>query len=243
MCTVSYLPLSPTDYILTSNRDEAVERPAALPINQYLIGERTVYFPKDPQAGGTWIATTGDNTTLCLLNGGFEPHLIPEGHTFRKSRGTVLLDYFQHENADVYIETYDFSNIEPFTLIVIETVNESTVLRELRWSGSQLTVTPMDASEPHIWSSVTLYSEGVRTQRQNWFQDWLNRRETFTQNEILQFHRFAGEGNPMHDLIMQKGNRQTVSICSIERTEGLTAAVYMDLKKEETSNYLVYHAC
>jgi len=243
MCTVSYLPLSPSDYILTSNRDEAVERPSALPINQYLIGERTVYFPKDPQAGGTWIATTGDNTTLCLLNGGFEPHLIPEGHTFRKSRGTVLLDYFQHENTDVYIETYDFSNIEPFTLIVIETVNGLTVLRELRWTGSQLTVTPMNASEPHIWSSVTLYSEGVRTQRQNWFQDWLNRRKTFTQNEILQFHRFAGEGNPMHDLIMQKGNRQTVSICSIERTEGLTSAVYMDLKKEETSNYLVYHAC
>ena len=243
MCTVSYLPLSPSDYILTSNRDEAVERPSALPINQYLIGERTVYFPKDPQAGGTWIATTGDNTTLCLLNGGFEPHLIPEGHIFRKSRGTVLLDFFHHENADAYINTYDFSNIEPFTLIVIETVNGSTELRELRWTGSQLTVTPMNASEPHIWSSVTLYSEGVRTQRQNWFQDWLNRRKTFTQNEILHFHRFAGEGNPMHDLIMQKGNRTTVSICSIERTEGLTSAVYMDLKKEETSNYLVYHAC
>ncbi|MBI3240248.1 MAG: NRDE family protein [Flavobacteriia bacterium] len=207
MCTVSYLPLSPSDYILTSNRDEAVERPSALPINQYLIGERTVYFPKDPQAGGTWIATTGDNTTLCLLNGGFEPHLIPEGHTFRKSRGTVLLDFFHHENADAYINTYDFSNIEPFTLIVIETVNGSTELRELRWTGSQLTVTPMNASEPHIWSSVTLYSEGVRTQRQNWFQDWLNRRKTFTQNEILHFHRFAGEGNPMHDLIMQIGQR------------------------------------
>ena len=243
MCTVSYLPLSPSDYILTSNRDEAVERPSALPINQYLIGEQTVYFPKDPQAGGTWIATTGYNAALCLLNGGFEPHLIPEGHTFRKSRGTVLLDFFHHENADAYINTYDFSNIEPFTLIVIETVNGSTELRELRWSGSQLTVTPMNASEPHIWSSVTLYSETVRKQRQTWFQDWLNRRKTFTQNEILLFHRFAGEGNPMHDLIMQKGNRTTVSICSIERTEGLTSAVYMDLKKEETSNYLVYHAC
>lgn len=243
MCTVSYLPLSQTEYILTSNRDEAVERPSALPINQYLIGDRTVYFPKDQQAGGTWIATTGSDTTLCLLNGGFEPHVVIEGHLYRKSRGTVLLDFFHYENADAYIATYDFSNIEPFTLIMIESVNASTLLRELRWDGTKLTVTPMNASEPQIWSSVTLYSKAVREQRQIWFQDWLDRQNTYTQNEILQFHRFAGEGNPNHDLIMQKDNRKTVSICSIERVEGLTTAVYVDLKKEELSNYLVYHTC
>ncbi len=243
MCTVSYLPLSRTDYILTSNRDESVERPSALPINQYLIGERTVYFPKDPQAGGTWIATTGDGITLCLLNGGFEPHSIIPGHVYRKSRGQVLLDFFYAENTDAYIGSYDFSNIEPFTLIVIEPMNGLTVLRELRWNGVQLTVTAMDAGEPQIWSSVTLYAEAVRKQRQQWFREWLGRQQAFTQDEILRFHRFAGEGNPNHDLIMQKGNRKTVSICSIERVEGLTTAVYVDLKKEEMSNYLVYHAC
>lgn len=243
MCTVSYLPLSQTEYILTSNRDETVERLPALPINQYLIGERMVYYPKDQQAGGTWIATTGNDVTLCLLNGGFEPHVPINGHVYRKSRGTVLLDFFHYEHADAYIDTYDFSDIEPFTLVIIESMDGSTRLRELRWNGTQLTVTPMNASEPHIWSSVTLYSEAVRKQRQVWFRDWLDSQHTFTQNEILQFHRFAGEGNPNHDLIMQKGNRQTVSICSIERIEGLTTAVYVDLKKEETSNYLVYHAC
>ncbi len=243
MCTVSYLPLSPTDFILTSNRDETLERPSALPINHYLIGERTVYFPKDPQAGGTWIATTGADITLCLLNGGFEPHAFIEGHRYRKSRGQVLLDFFGYEHADAYIENYDFSGIEPFTLIVIESVNGSIDVRELRWNETQLTVTDMDATQPHIWSSVTLYSEAVRNQRKEWFQNWLDRQPTLTQNEILQFHRFAGEGNPNHDLIMQKGNRKTVSICSIARAEGLTTAVYIDLKKEEMSNYLVYHTC
>jgi uncharacterized protein with NRDE domain len=94
MCTVSYLPLPSAGYILTSNRDEAPERPTALPINHYRIGERTVYFPKDPQAGGTWIATTGDESTICLLNGGFVPHIAAPGHHYRKSRGMVVLDYF-----------------------------------------------------------------------------------------------------------------------------------------------------
>ena len=94
MCTVSYLPLSQTDYILTSNRDETVERPVCFPINQYLIGERTVYFPKDQQAGGTWIATTGDSVTLCLLNGGFEPHLIPEGHLVQEKSRYCFAGFF-----------------------------------------------------------------------------------------------------------------------------------------------------
>ena len=97
----------------------------------------------------------------------------------------------------------------------------------------------MNASEPHIWSSVTLYSEAVRKQRQRWFQNWLDQHYLSLKTKSLQFHRFAGEGNPNHDLIMQKGNRQTVSICSIERMEGLTTAVYVISKRRNLQLFSV----
>ena len=243
MCTVSYLPLKDANYILTSNRDESPKRPNALPINQYCIGDKTVYFPKDPQAGGTWIATTGDDRTICLLNGAFQPHVQQAGQTFSKSRGIVVLDYFRYAGLLDYTEQYDFDQVEPFTLIVLETINSQTQLTELRWDGELLHSTAMDETIPHIWSSVTLYSPEIRLQRTNWFDQWINEHAAFAQDNVMDFHRFAGEGDQTSDLIMQKGNRQTVSICSIQRNEGLTTAVYVDLLKEETSNYVVYHAC
>jgi len=242
MCTVSYLPLEAANYILTSNRDESSQRPNALPINQYFIGDQTVYFPKDPQAGGTWIATTGDDRTICLLNGAFEPHAKQVGQTYSKSRGIVALDYFQYNSLLDYTKQYDFTQVEPFTLIVLETNNSITQLTELRWDGESLHATQMDEKIPHIWSSVTLYSPEVRLQRTHWFTKWINEHTVFAQEGVMDFHRFAGEGDQTSDLIMQKGNRQTVSICSIQRNVGLSTAIYVDLLKDETSNYLVYHA-
>ena len=70
MCTVTFLPKGKNDYILTSNRDETPTR-AALEPKAYSIGSKEIYFPKDPLAGGTWIATDKQRFTLCLLNGGY----------------------------------------------------------------------------------------------------------------------------------------------------------------------------
>jgi hypothetical protein len=242
MCTVSYLPLENGHYLLTSNRDESLLRPAALPIHQYRVDERTVYFPKDPKGGGSWIATTGDDATVCLMNGGFEPHVFLPDHVYRKSRGLVLLDYFGFADAEAYAAHYDFDNIEPFTLIVLENKNEEqTRLTELRWDGTHITRTPMDAGIPHIWSSAQLYTPRVRKMREQWFGQWLEAQNDFTQERILDFHRFAGNGDDTTDLILDLGGLKTVSICSIHRDEGVTTIVYTDLQKGDVHNYLVYH--
>src|SRR4051812_22764348 len=74
MCTVTYLPLK-EGFIITSNRDERlVRKPADAP--QIISGLNTrILFPRDGEAGGTWIATSENNRTVCLLNGAFVPHL------------------------------------------------------------------------------------------------------------------------------------------------------------------------
>jgi hypothetical protein len=242
MCTVSYLPLQHDQYLLTSNRDESALRPIALPIAEYTVNGRTLYFPKDPKGGGSWIATTGNEATVCLMNGGFEPHPFDPTHVYRMSRGLVLLDYFSYENAEAYAAQYDFDNIEPFTLIVLENRNDSpTHLTELRWDGKRITLTPMDAAVPHIWSSAQLYTPRVRTMREQWFGRWLEAHERYTQEHILDFHRFAGTGDDTSDLILDLGELKTISICSIHRDETVTTAVYTDLLKGTTNHSVIYH--
>ena len=99
MCTVTYFPLEQDGYILTSSRDEKSVRGIALPPRKYLLDQQTVFFPKDPDAGGTWFVTTGRDTTLCLLNGAFTKH--EHEPPYRKSRGLVVLDYFKFRDTDI----------------------------------------------------------------------------------------------------------------------------------------------
>ena len=55
MCTVTYIP-TPEGCIITSNRDEKITRERALSPQEYLIDGKKIIFPKDPKAGGTWVA-------------------------------------------------------------------------------------------------------------------------------------------------------------------------------------------
>ena len=55
MCTVTYIPVGEKKYI-TSNRDEKAFRKKALPPQPYLHKEISLIYPKDGDAGGSWIA-------------------------------------------------------------------------------------------------------------------------------------------------------------------------------------------
>lgn len=74
MCTVSYIYSNGTS-IITSNRDEKVVRPSALPPQEYEWKDKKIVYPKDPQAGGTWYVVSKDGTLIVLLNGAEEKHV------------------------------------------------------------------------------------------------------------------------------------------------------------------------
>ncbi|HAD11338.1 MAG TPA: hypothetical protein DCF33_02760, partial [Saprospirales bacterium] len=111
MCTVTYLPLS-NGFILTHNRDEA---PARSPKSIVREGSPAILFPRDTHAGGTWIACSQSGRTACLLNGAFVLHRRQP--PYRRSRGLLLLDFFDWKNADDFFAEYDLHNIEPFTFL------------------------------------------------------------------------------------------------------------------------------
>ncbi len=229
MCVVTYLPVAKGGFLLTSNRDESIRRPAAIPPRRYLIEEQLITFPKDAQAGGTWIATT-KRRTLCLLNGAFQNHA--HRPPYRRSRGLVVLDAFGYDSPHTFAAEYDFTDIEPFTLVMVDKANELPTLHELRWDGKKVHFLCLSADRPRIWSSATLYSESTVREREGWFQEWLAVPHTELAAEIVAFHTSAGKGDPANDLRVDRGNLKTVSITQVQAQRDEVEIAYQDFLHE-----------
>ena len=223
MCTVTYVPTGNNQFILTSNRDE---QPARSPknISNLHLNHQEVRFPKDVKAGGTWISISNKNRVLCLLNGAFSKHIRKP--SYRRSRGLMVLDFFEFDSALSFFKNYQFQGMEPFTLVAYD----DGLLFEARWDEVDLFWKPIDAQQKHIWSSATLYDQETQEKRVQWFNAWADRYQEPTLVHILDFHQHAGEGDPYNDVMMNRGEIvKTVSITSIEKTEHAIQLIYRDL--------------
>ncbi len=227
MCTVTFMPAVDKLYP-TSNRDEKLNRKKALPPRSYLHGETSLIYPKDEDAGGSWIAFNENGNTAVLLNGGFKKHISKP--PYKKSRELVFLNIIEHTSPVEYFLNVDLSEIEPFTIIMIEQNN----LFECVWTSDKKYCKELDLHKPYIWSSATLYDEDVRKKREQWFKQWSDKKTFPDQNDILRFHQFAGDGNKDTNLVMKRGAiYHTVSITSIELTGKNAKMHYCDLQAEE----------
>ncbi len=234
MCTVSFLPIPDSGFILTSNRDEQHHRAPALPPKEYELETTSVVFPKDTQAGGTWIATSG-KTTVCLLNGAFAFHASRP--PYRKSRGLMVLDFFSYASVEAFTTQYSFENIEPFTLLVVSQ-EPYLELTEIRWTeSSQLHVTPKSVTQPHIWSSATLYDAPIRQKREDWFATWLAQHPDYQMADIVHFHQTAGTEDVTQSLLMHRPSVGTISITSIASTPQHTSVWYKDLRQQQITHF------
>lgn len=220
MCTVSYVPLGTNHYILTSNRDEKTWREDALSPRRYLRKGDSLYYPKDPEAGGTWFLTSSRGVTLCLLNGAFEAH--QRANSYRMSRGQLLLQFFDFSSTEDFLSTVDLNGIEPFTLLVVDSSLKPLRFFELRWDGKRKFKTELDSQKPAIWSSATLYDAKTISERQLLFENWLADNEVKTADALLDFHKFGknSANKTEGSFIINRDNLvKTRSISCIERDE------------------------
>lgn len=228
MCTVTFIPVRDKIFI-TSNRDEKRIRSHAIAPATYQMRTGNIVFPKDRDAGGTWFAVHENGNAAVLLNGGWIKH-IPQP-PYRKSRGLILLEIIDNLNPRSKFLSADFTNIEPFTSIIWCNLE----LFECRWDGKGKSYRQLDENLPHIWSSVTLYDEPVIKKREKWFGEWLRRNKKPSQQDILFFHQFTGDGDKHNDLMMNReGTTFTVSITSMESEGESTAIKYLDFQNGQT---------
>jgi len=224
MCTVTYIPLGKSDFILTSSRDVPFAREKALYPKKYIEDGVEIYYPKDGKAGGTWIGTSSKSRLICLLNGGFEYHT--SRFKYKKSRGLIVKELLKIDNIHKGLNAIDLIDVEQFTLTIVDW-NTSLELIEFVWDGKKKHIKKLP-QESYIWSSSTLYDESIKQLRLNWFSDWQKENE-FSQEGILEFHHTTGIGDPYIDLIMDRKMGGTVSITSIKRENNHVVMSYEDV--------------
>jgi len=230
MCTVTYLPLGDADFILTSNRDVPFARKKALAPKTYIEDGVQLTYPKDGEAGGTWIGLSDKKRLICLLNGGYEYHTSRA--SYRMSRGLILKAMLKVDNLLDFIKNLDLTDIEQFTLVVVDWQNDIE-LYEFVWDGTKKHIKKLPQT-PHIWSSSTLYDSSVKKMRQQWFKKWQDKQD-FTSENILKFHHTAGIGDCNIDLMMNRGAGGTVSITSVKKTKEKIDIDYEDVLTKKTS--------
>ncbi|MBL0683396.1 NRDE family protein [Aquimarina mytili] len=230
MCTVTLIPTQENNFILTSNRDEAINRKTLLP-EFYEVNKTRMLFPKDALAGGTWIGISDKNTMICLLNGGFEIHerLV----SYRKSRGVVVKELLEANDLEQAIEQYDCKAIEPFTIVAANWQSD-LLLFEFVWDGHQKHLRSLE-KKTHIWSSSTLYTQEMKQMRQEWFGDFESN-AILTADTLLDFHKDAGVGDKDVDLQIDRGFLKTISITQIVKNEEELTMRYENLQNEEVSS-------
>jgi hypothetical protein len=211
MCTVTIIPKGKQGFILTSNRDEAPDRVSLAP-EFYTIQDAKVLFPKDKLSGGTWIGISEKNRVICVLNGGFVLH--ERKSSYRKSRGVVANDLMVCKDIMSTIDTYDFEDIEPFTIVIADW-NYGLKFYELVWDGKAKHIKELPL-EPKIWSSSTLYSEAMKQKRIQWFDQFKSKIE-LDANSLMEFHKTAGGNNTDYGVVMNRGFVKTTSITQIEK--------------------------
>ncbi|PCI11536.1 MAG: hypothetical protein COB73_01710 [Flavobacteriaceae bacterium] len=225
MCTVTYLPLGENEFILTSSRDVPFARKPADAPKKYIEDDVEITYPKDGDAGGTWIGTSAKNRLICLLNGGYKNHQSKE--KYRKSRGIIVKDLLKSENISEALTQIDLDNIEPFTLVIVDW-NDGLELYEFVWTGAKKHLINIP-KVPHIWSSSTLYDAATKKLRQDWFSQWQSGVSRYQQKGIINFHKTAGVGNDEIDVLMKREKGGTVSITSISRKKEKLHLIYEDM--------------
>ena len=231
MCTISliYNEKLPTEFYLTSNRDEAPGR-KTMPPEVHKMNDRQLLFPKDSVAGGTWIGISDRKRLLCIMNGGFKSH--ESKPPYRLSRGIVVLDLLAAEDFLKEVKAYNLEGIEPFTLVTCDW-SKKLAFYEVVWDGSKKYLKNLPLKN-YIWSSSPLYSSEMKSLRERWFEK-LEKEGSLNPEKLWNFHHSAGTGNKEIDLVMDRGHVMTKSITQVIKTSEEIKMKYEDLQKQNIS--------
>ena len=214
MCLVSYISTQ-NGYFLTSNRDESPKR-AETPLRSITIGNSNLICPID-QKGGSWIIMAKDARAICILNGAHNNHTRKS--TYRLSRGVMMMEFFTFDHTRDFIAQYNFTNIEPFTMVI----REKNKLYEFRWDEISKHIKILDTDQSYVWSSSTLYDDEMRRARKKVFFEEIKHIDLNIE-AIMELHRRGQVGNTENNFVMNREDRvATISItCAAAQAEKIT---------------------
>tara|TARA_B100000809_G_scaffold38098_1_gene33333 strand:- start:23148 stop:23879 length:732 start_codon:yes stop_codon:yes gene_type:complete len=224
MCTVTFLPKSNGDFIFTSNRDEQPDRKTLAP-DFYKVKDIQYLYPKDEKAGGTWVALSENERLVCLLNGAYENHEDTSPYAY--SRGLVVKEVLEAENAKWAIEDLELEGVEPFTLIALDW-SFMPICIELIWDGVKKDIRIL-SNKSKIWSSSTLYDKPIKAERESWFANFEALYPEATEQNVLDFHLNDSFGTKEIAIKMKRSYVETTSVTSIVKKGDTIKMYYLDV--------------
>ncbi|HPZ87645.1 MAG TPA: NRDE family protein [Flavihumibacter sp.] len=221
MCTVIF-HRSGNEILIASNRDEQIDRPAAVPPSVHQVHGRKMLFPQDAKAGGTWIVADEAGGVAVLFNGAFTKH-VPEKN-YRLSRGLVLIDLLGPGSFQDNFNGYTLAGIEPFSVVYFQQPG----LWLFRWDGLQKHSEVLDTHQSYLWASATLYDEEQWATKMQRFEQWKRLQTKPTAEGLL---RFQMEQQTLENRLPLK----TVSSTSIALSTEKINMLYADHRLAELS--------
>jgi len=211
MCTVSWT-LSADGYDLLCNRDEKRSRARAIPPCVRTESKLQVVSPRDPEGGGTWIASNSRGISVALLNGcnlgeadgpiACEPA--------KESRGKLPARLIRLGSVDAIwgaVETMHPSGFRPFTLVILAPGEPAQLFA---WDGREkrnLT----DRAAHGLISSSSLDPRGVRQHRHAAFDSLRRQSSAVNPNLLYSFHESHGKSPSAYSACMHRPDAETVS--------------------------------
>ena len=222
MCVVSYISHNKVFY-LTSNRDIPKNTKVAIPPKRYNIKGHDIIFPKDPDAGGSWIAATPQKLG-CVLNAKNKREI-----NNNNSRGLLLIDLLQQEDSDKYFIKANLENIYPFSIIELDTSKKT--LKNFMWNGDNRKIEKLNINKSYLWLSSSIYKNNTINKKSELFNIMLN--TEISKARIKKFHLKNQFCNIKQD------NINTVSITQVSGSFNIEEMNYHDLLNNKQESFLI----
>jgi hypothetical protein len=220
MCTLTIIETPKGGYRVVHARDEQRDRSEAIPPSTRTLGSGLVVeCPTDPDAGGTWIATTKDGVCTGVLNVN-----IPDNGRAdpTKSRGEIplaIIDAPDLESRLKILEGMDLTAYAPHTAFAVEITGDGVRVLLTRWDGLELRVLrdPGEFFTPVVIASSGLGDEIVQD-RLPLFEEMVRHEPTPANQD--EYHRHRWDDRPEESVLMSREDARTVSITTVEFSEG-----------------------
>lgn len=229
MCTITYLPKSENEFIITHNRDEDIKRKRSSAPEVKFFSKRKVLMPVDNSSGGTWVAADKSGSVYCMMNGAFRKH--EPSPPYKHSRGLIIPQAIEADSFRDYYRDAQYDGIEPFTLLHFG----NGLIEKIVWDGKNKFYGQPDAGKHQLFTSATLYDEETATKRVSHFSEFLRKHPFAEPVDILQLHQDKYQDSSKSFLLDTGKGIQTVSITQVIQSKGKIRMVYIDLIEDQRS--------
>lgn len=234
MCTLTVLPIwqasslrdnPQPSWLITMNRDEAIDRPEGQPVHRKLSNEQLRYwYPTDVKSGGTWFGVHGAGYAAALLNRYQDAEQLERrkpGRRFTQSRGAIIpqllacLPMHSHEPFDMkeWLKALPCEAMAPFDLYVF---SQGGIAR-LTWTGREHSVFKQALTRGFFAFSSSVDAPEAGRVRESMYSEYLARLESpkthcVPEHVIAQLHAQVYSSNPSLGFNMSRSGRHTKSI-------------------------------